>query len=622
MKPTIRRLVKKPIKIGARMAKATLNKSPRLKQKLKAVVLAHVQVPQSGSEHEAYQKWLLTNIPDGIDVYEQSQEAKKLQYKPLVSIIVPTYNTPEKFFHETVRSVLAQTYQNWELVFVDDASPDENVRKMIKQYAANDERVVYKFLKKNKHISGATNEGIKIAKGEFIALFDHDDLLWPNALFEVAKALNEDGKLNFIYSDEDKIEGNNRHSHFDPFFKPDWSPDFLRSVNYITHLATIRKSVLDEFGYEDGKYNGAQDWELFLRVTRNILPDSIHHIPKVLYSWRVHDQSTAMSLDSKPYVLEAQRKALIDDAKGRKLKASVKRDNLTGYWSMNYGVSGNPIVSIVIPTKNLYKVVKRCIDSIYEKTTYRNFEIILVDTGSDDKRIFEWYDKLKNTHDNINIVDFIEKKFSYARSCNYGASLANGDYLIMLNNDIEVISPNWIEGMLGYAQRPEIGVVGAKLYYPDGESIQHAGVGLGMGGRAANQFTLTKESDHLSLVQSLMLKATRNVSAVTAACAMMKKSDFDKIGGFNEKYRINYNDVDLCLRFLKEGRRNVYLPTVELIHHESVSRGLPETKNHDGAEFTEAQQIFDEEWTDYIERDPMINPNISLDTPSFNIRTN
>lgn len=448
-----------------------------------------------------------------------------------------------------------------------------------------------------------------MSKGEFVSLFDHDDILWPNALFEVVKALNSNKKLNFIYTDEDKIVGSGRRTHRDPFFKPDWNPELLRSVNYITHFTTIRRSVLDKFGYEDGEYNGAQDWELFLRITRSIEAKTIYHIPKIVYSWRVHENSTAGSLDSKPYVLEAQQRALEEDAKARGLDAAIEINNKTGYWKTQYRMKGNPLVSIVIPSKNQYHVVKRCIDSIYKNTTYSNFEIILVDTGSTEDNVKRWYKTLE-TKTNFHLHTFIEDKFSYANSCNFGVKQAKGELIIQLNNDIEIVTPDWIQKMTGYAQQNNTGAVGVKLYYPDKKTIQHAGVGIGIGGCASNLFSGYTVGSPLTLTQSIYFDNVRNISAVTAACLMVRKDLYDKVGGFKSKYRINYNDVDLCLRIGEAGYLNVYIPDINIIHHESISRGTPTDKKHDNVEFDEAQKMFEDDWRKYMLRDPQLNPNL------------
>jgi len=469
------------------------------------------------------------------------------------------------------------------------------------------------------NISGATNEAVALASGEFIGIFDHDDLLWPNALFEVSKALNNDNTIDFLYSDEDKIT-EDRFEHLGYFFKPDWNPDFLRSVNYFTHFTVVRKSIFDKVGGERGEYNGAQDWDLYLRIVNET--QKIHHIPKILYSWRIHDLSTAKSTDSKPYVVEAQQRALNDDLDRRGIVgAIVEQDSVnTGYWRINYPVQGNPLISIVIPSKNQYKIVKQCIDSIYKKTEYKNFEIILVDTGSDDDRVWAFYAETEARHDNFKVVKWNEKPFSYARSCNRGAQQAKGELLVMLNNDTEVIVPDWLQLMAGDAQRKEIGAVGALLFYPDGYSIQHAGVGVGLGGVAANSFQMMTLDQPMSQTQHLMLNTKHNMTVVTAACLMMRKELFEKIGGFDEKYRVTYNDVDLCLRLHSKGYQNLYTPYARLLHHESISVGLPEElAKRDTQEMKLAVKQFTTQWAKYIEHDPNLNPNLDKSNAFYDI---
>jgi len=470
----MKKYVKSAVHFTVSNAKKTIVKHPKLKNALKRGLAPYLSLGQP--KLKGYKKWINNNLPDALVLPKLARDIKTFTYTPLVSIIVPTYNTDHSFLRDCFDSVLSQVYENWELCVVDDASPNEGVREIIKEYAALDERIKYKFLKENHHIAGATNEAIKMATGEFVGLFDHDDILWPNALYEVVKALNNDPTIDFLYSDEDKIT-EDRKDYQAPFFKPDWNPDFLHSVNYITHFATVRRSLLNELGGQRKEYNGAQDWDLFLRITS--ATDKIYHIPTVLYSWRIHDLSTAKSTDSKPYVIEAQRKALKDDLERRGYKNTIiEQDpkNL-GYWMVEYALTSKPLISIVIPTKNQYKIVKRCIDSIYKKTTYDKFEIILVDTGSTEKNVLSWYERLKKEHDNIRIIDWPEQPFSYARSCNEGARRAKGELLMMLNNDTEVITPNWLELMAGDAQRKEVGAVGCLLYFPDHIHVQHAGVG-------------------------------------------------------------------------------------------------------------------------------------------------
>ncbi len=612
--------MKKIAKSAARLTvlniRKAIAKNPRLKNSIKRVIIAQLASSKNKNTHI---DWLSKNLPDFIDLIGLKASSDELRFRPLISIIVPTYDTDIDFLHECIDSVRAQVYENWELCIVDDASPSSEVRKEIQAYAEADERIKYKFLKTNRHIAGATNAAIELATGDFISLLDHDDILWPNALYEVVKALNKDKTLDLIYTDEDKIT-EDRHEHIGAFFKPDWNPDFLKSVNYITHFATLSKGVLTKVGGLREDYNGAQDWDLFLRVTD--ATSKVHHIPKVVYSWRVHDGSTAKDTNAKPYVVEAQRRALTDDL-GRKgiTDAKVERDKKhTGYWNVTYPVKGAPLISIVIPSKNQYKVVKRCIDSIYAKTTYANFEIALVDTGSTDKKVLKWYQKLQNQHSNFTLVNWPEQPFSYSRSCNKGAEIAKGELLVMLNNDTEVLTPNWLELMAGDAQRKEIGAVGCLLFFPDKIHIQHAGVGVGLGGVAANSFSMMTLSQPMTQTQHLMLNTKHNMTVVTAACLMIRKELFTTIGGFDDALRVTYNDVDLCLRIYDAGYQNLYTPHVRLLHHESISVGLPgEIKKRDTTEFRAAKNLFIKRWAKYVEHDPNLNPNLNKDNAFYDV---
>lgn len=597
--------------------KKTISANPRIKDAVKRALAPHIGIGNYRAA-SGYDSWLKNNMPDGITISRLKRDISTFKYSPMISIVVPTYNTQPQFLRDCIESVLSQVYENWELCIVDDASPNEAVRDIIKEYSAIDSRIKYKFLKKNQHIAGATNEAIKMASGEFVSLFDHDDILWPNALYEVIRALNHDKTIDFLYSDEDKVT-EDRRAYQAPFFKPDWNPDFLHSVNYITHFATVRKSLLDKIGGPRKEYNGAQDWDLFMRITS--ATNKIHHIPTVIYSWRIHDDSTAKSTDSKPYVIEAQYSAIHDDLTRRGYPdAVVKQDPKNkGYWIVEYPVIDNPLISIVIPTKDQYKVVKRCIDSIYKKTTYKKFEIILVDTGSTDSKVLSWYKQIEKDHHNIHVINWPEQPFSYARSCNEGAKQAKGELLVMLNNDTEVITPNWLELMAGDAQRKEIGAVGCLLYFPDRIHVQHAGVGVGLGGLAANSFSMTVNHG-LPPNQHLYLNTKHNMTAVTAACMMIRKDTYDSIGGFDAKFRVTYNDVDLCLRLREKGLYNVYTPHVQLIHHESISVGLPrELKKRDTKEMKAAVRLFKRRWQKYIDHDPDLNPNINKDNAFYEV---
>jgi len=610
-------MANKLIRVGIDGARIALNSQPKVKKKIKKFLLANIGAHQWGKFK--YSLWLENNFPDFIAINKLQAINKTLTYRPLISVAVPTYSPKPQFLRDCIESVQAQIYDNWELCIIDDCSPDETTREIVKEYAAADKRIKYKFLKTNQHIAGATNEAITLSSGEFIALFDHDDLLWPNALLEVARALNQDKKLDFIYSDEDKIT-ESRFDHLGPFFKPDWNPDFLHSVNYITHLTVIRKTLLKKIGGLRGEYNGAQDWDLFLRATS--ATKKIHHIPKILYSWRIHDKSTAKTTKSKPYVVEAQKRVITDDLARRGYEnVLVEQDaKHSGYWNVRYPVVGEPLISIVIPTKNQYKVVRRCVESIYKLTTYKNFEVILVDTGSTDAHVKNWYKRLRSQHDNLQIIDWPEQPFSYARSCNAGAEVAKGELLVMLNNDTEVLTPDWLQLFAGDAQRQEIGAVGCLLFYPDKRHIQHAGIGVGLGGVAANSFSMMTLSQQMTQTQHLMLNTKHDMTAVTAACLMVRKKVYDEIGGFAEEFRVTYNDVDLCLRLREKGYQNLYTPYVRLIHYESISVGTPEeAKKRDTKEFRDAKALFLNRWSTYIQHDPNLNPNLNKDNAFYDI---
>lgn len=612
--------MKRTLKRSARSAllgtRKVLAKNPRLKAVVKRVLES--QLPGRAGVG-TYEVWLRKNLPDYIGLVDLKKKSDDLKYRPLISILTPTYNTDLGFLRECFDSVIAQVYDNWELCIIDDASPNSEVRDVITEYAKKDSRIKYKFLKTNYHISGASNEGIKLATGEFVSLLDHDDILWPNALYEVVNALNENKDLDLIYTDEDKIT-ESRFEHLGAFFKPDWNPDFLLSVNYITHFSTIRRVVLEENGGFKEEYNGAQDWDLFLRIT-SVTP-KICHVPKIVYSWRVHELSTAKHTEAKPYVVEAQRKAITAELDRRGYEDAVVEQDAQhkGYWRVTYPVQGNPLISIVIPSKNQLKVVKRCIESIYHKTSYKNFEIILVDTGSTDKAVWRWYKKQQKQHANFHLVEWPEKPFSYASSCNKGAEVTNGELLVMLNNDTEVISPNWLEVMAGDAQRKEIGAVGCLLFFPDKYHIQHAGVGVGLGGVAANSFSMMTLEQKMTQTQHLMLNTKHDMTVVTAACLMIRKKLFMEVGGFDEKFRVSYNDVDLCLRIYEKGLQNLYTPYVRLLHHESISVGLPEElKKRDTVEFKDAKQLFVKRWRKYVEHDPNLNPNLNKDNAFYDV---
>lgn len=623
-----------------------------------------------------YQIWFQKNYPSRDILKDQKQKQSKFKSRPLISIITPVYNTPEKFLRECIESVIDQSYGNWELCLVDDASKDEKVRQTMLQYAAKDKRIKYKFRKTNGHISESSNNALNLATGDLIAFLDHDDILWPNALFEVVKLINEKPKTQFIYSDEDKfdISGN---IHSDPFFKPGWSPEYLRSINYITHFTVIKKSLIENIGGFKKGTEGAQDWDLFLRASRELEKNGnchplnpenpIQHIPAILYSWRKSSTSTAQNAESKKYAYEAQKKVLEFDILQRKTKAEVTASKYSGLWNINYAIKGNPLVSIIIPTKDAYAYISKCLESVISKSTYKNYELIIVDTGSTDPRVINLYKSLssmkKYSHNNVAMKQFNNessfqspitnhsklspitynlsprisilnwnKPFNFSSVCNYGSNKSKGEYLLFLNNDTEIISPDWIENILGFAQQKDIGAVGCKLIYPN-NTIQHGGIIIMsenekiQKGIAFHAFKLLKDDTDYQIYNSSIYGA-RNYSAVTAACLMISKKKYFEVNGQDEKFQIAFNDVDFCLKLLKKGYRNVYLGNTNVFHHESISVGQPGTVNRNQELFEKEKQYFIKKWSPlfpipynlYPNSDPYYNPNLSFDLGGFTIR--
>lgn len=569
-----------------------------------------------------YQIWVRRNQPNQAELDMQRETSKTFAHQPTISLIMPTYNTDPAFLKECIESVLAQTYEKWELCIADDASSDQRVREVLSGYGEQDSRVKFMYRESNGHICEASNSALELATGEFVGLLDHDDIIWPNALFEVVGKINAQPDADFVYTDEDKIDQVGM-VHTDPFFKPDWSPDFLRSLNYITHFAVIKKQIVDKVGGFRKGYEGAQDWDLFLRVSR--VTDRIYHIPKVLYSWRKSVDSTAMLTSSKKYAFTNQKNALADDANEMGLKIeSIKWAVPNFMWHTNYEVAGRPKVSIIIPTKNQYNHISKCLKSIIKKTTYTNYEIIIVDTGSTEPNIWSLYDRTKEKFSRTKVVRW-EEEFNFAKVCNFGSEHATGEYYLFLNNDTEVITKSWIEGLLQYAQQDHVGAVGCKLLYPN-HTLQHAGVVLGVGGNAetpsvaAHLFPGYQDHPVEDPLQPLYVGGVRDFSAVTAACVMVHKSKFAKVHGFDGRFQIAWNDVDFCLKLREQGWYNVYTPYVKLFHHESVSVGLPGSKHRDLDLFNEEIKMFGDKWGwDYINNDPYYSLNFRRDTANMRL---
>lgn len=557
---------------------------------------------------EFYQIWINKNEPNEEEL--EKQKDIKFEINPKISIIIPMYNTPEKFFKELVDGLIEQTYPNWELCLA-DGSPEKN-EKLEKIYK-KDERIKYKFIGENKGISGNTNAALELATGDFIALLDHDDLLPKFSLYEIVKCINKNPDVDFIYTDEDKFEelGGKR---YDPYFKSDFAPDTLRANNFICHFSVFKKELMEELGGFRSEFDGAQDYDIILRMSEKA--KKIIHIPKVLYHWRVHALSTAKSGGTaKPYAYEAGIKAVQAHIDRIGLKGEVVSGNTLGTYKVNYEIKGNPKVSIVIPNKDYASTLKVCLKSIKRLTTYENYEIIVVENNSEEQKTFDYYDEIDGK-DKIKVVKYPKKGFNYSKIINYGVANSDGEYIIQLNNDTELITPNWIEEMLGFAQREDVGGVGAELFYPD-KSIQHAGIIIGIGGVAGHVFRNIPHGMHGYFSKDAMIQ---NMSAVTAACIMASRKMYETVGNMDEKFEVAFNDVDFCLKIREQGKLIVYNPYVQFIHYESKSRGFEDTLEKQ-KRFKGEVERFQKKWEKILkDGDPYYNINLRLDNDQCAIK--
>ncbi|MDT2599275.1 glycosyltransferase family 2 protein [Enterococcus hulanensis] len=573
--------------------------------------LRRVKLEQSKQSDESYQQWIAENENWNIEAIKA--EITAFEYQPVISILMPVYNVEEKWLAKCIESVQNQFYPKWELCMADDHSTDASVRPLLEKYAAQDSRIKIVFRSENGHISKATNSALEIATGEFVVLLDNDDELAPIALYEVAKCLNKNADLDLIYSDEDKIDMAGKR--FDPAFKPDWSPDLLLGTNYISHLGIYRRSIMEKIGGFRVGYEGSQDYDLVLRFTEQTTADRIAHIPQILYYWRILPSSTAADQSTKSYAFDAGLKAVQDAINRRGIKATVNHAAGNGLYDVDYQVLSEDLVSVIIPTRNGYDDVKRCVDSIIEKTTYPNYEIVMADNGSDQPEMQELYGNYQKQLGERFIVESIDIPFNYSRINNLAAKVAKGKYLLFLNNDTEVITPEWMTKMVSFAQFERIGCVGAKLYYPN-NTIQHAGVILGMGGAAGHGHHTFPRGDFGYFGK---LEINVDYLAVTAACMMIRAKDFIEIGGFNEELTVAFNDVDLCLKEYEKGHNNVWLHGAELYHFESQSRGYENTPEKQ-ARFEKETKYMEETWTGYIENDPYYNPNLTRVGGDYSVR--
>lgn len=571
-------------------------------------------------ERKAMARYGTESFPDEARAKEERETVFDRMIK--ISILVPLYNTPEPFLRDMITSVLNQTYQNWELCLADGSDAEhEEVGRICREYLEKDSRIVYQKLLKNEGISGNTNECLKLATGEYIGLFDHDDILHPSTLYEYVKAVNEQD-ADYIYCDETTFRNGDINKMLTMHFKPDYAVDNLRANNYICHFSVFAKRLLEGEELFRSRFDGSQDHDMILRMTDRA--KHIVHIPKLLYYWRCHEGSVASGIDAKPYVVAAAKGAVADH---------LKRHGFTHFqitstrafetiFKIRYEIIGDPMISIVIPNKDHAVDLKRCITSILEKSTYENYEIVIVENGSETKEIFDYYTSLKE-YDNIRVVTYEKPEgqngFNYSAVNNFGVKQTKGDYILLLNNDTEVITVNWMEELLMYAQREDVGAAGAKLYYGN-KTIQHAGVVLQLGAhRTAGHSHYGQSRENLGYMGRLCY--AQNVSAVTGACLLVKKSLFEEVGGLDEGFAISLNDVDFCLKLREKGLLNVFTPFAELYHYESVSRGLDDS-GEKAERYNQESAHFREKWKTVLEKgDPYYNPNFSLDRSDFALKT-
>lgn len=557
-----------------------------------------------------YQEWYLKHRASEKELERQRKE--KFEKNPLVSILVPVYNTPENFLKDMIGSVQEQTYANWELCIANANPSNQEVAALLREKCAEDVRIKVTDVPENEGIAQNTNAALKIAEGEYIGFLDHDDLLAPDALYEVVKAVNGRDRVDMLYTDEDKISSDSEE-YFTPHFKPDFNLDLLRSNNYFCHFVVAAKDLILQVGAFRAEFNGAQDYDLMLRCAEKA--KSIVHIPRILYHWRVHKASTADNPLSKMYAYDAGKRAIEEHLERCGEKGEVFHTKDLGFYRVKYSLKDMPLVSILIPNKDQAETLAACINSIKQKTEYPNYEIIVIENNSEEETTFSYYKEIEG--ENVKVV-YWDGEFNYSAINNFGVRHASGEYLLFLNNDIEVIHDDWLGEMLANCQRKEVGIVGAKLYYPD-DTVQHAGIVVGIGGIAGNMFVGLKRGYtgymHKAVIQ-------QDLSAVTAACMMIKREVFQQVEGFEEKLKVAFNDVDLCLKVRKAGYLVVYDPYVELYHYESKSRGAEDTKEKI-RRFQSEIEFMRCRWIDILKNgDPMYNVNLSLKKWDYSLKGN
>ncbi|WP_411350356.1 glycosyltransferase family 2 protein [Paenibacillus sp. WLX2291] len=563
--------------------------------------------PSQLSTQQLYQEWIRLN---GISEYEINQNLNSITRKFTISVIMPVYNTPEEYLKKAIDSVREQLYPHWELCICNDASSNNKIQAIIEQYAQQDSRIKFIQHEKQQNISVASNSALSLASGEYVAFLDHDDEFTKDALYEVALLLNNEPDTDMIYSDEDKIDVKGNRSQ--PFFKPDWSPNTLLSQMYTCHLTVYRLEIVKKIGGFRVGYEGSQDYDLALRIVE--LTKNIRHINKILYHWRMSNTSTATSANAKTYTSDAGVRALKDTINRRGYNAKVFKDELANVYVMKHLPKNEPLISILIPTRNMAEVLSTCVDSIFKLSTYSNFEVIIIDNGSDDPATLDLFNKYIVQHGKRFKVLRLDIPFNYSKLNNLAAREAQGELILLLNNDVEIITPDWLEGLAGQAQRNEIGAVGAKLLYPD-STIQHAGVMLGISGTAGHSHKHFPEN-HPGYFSRLRMVS--DYAAVTGACLMVKRKLFLEVDGLDEDLQVAFNDVDFCLKLIEKGYYNVYVPHVVLYHYESKSRGYENTPEK-MERFNKEADYLKKRWAFLLDNDPFYSKHLSREREDFSL---
>ena len=556
-----------------------------------------------------YEQWILKHRPDKKTLRKQKKTV--FQKKPLISIVVPLYQTPEPYLRELIDSVKAQSYENWQLCLA-DGSPDDRLKGFLDRNYGKENRIVYRKLEQNGGISVNTNEAVMLATGEYLMLCDHDDTLEPDALYEITKAINEKDAPDVLYTDEDKVSMDGKH-YFDPNFKPDYNLFRLRENNYICHIFVVKKALTDRVGLLRTEFDGAQDYDFIFRCCEEA--DKVVHIPKVLYHWRCHMDSTAADPESKAYAYQAGRRAIKEHYQRMGIDASVEMTERPGWYRSYVKIQDNPKISIIIPNKDHIEDLELCLFSLTKRSTYKNYEILIVENNSEKPETFEYYKKLPDRYPKVKVLTW-EKEFNYSAINNFAAKQAEGVYLLFLNNDVEILTPQWMEEMLQICQQKDVAITGAKLYYPD-DTIQHACVVLGLGGIAGHIMCKASREDPGYFGRTVTVQ---EISAVTAACMMIRTEDFWNAGGFDETFQVAFNDIDLCMKVRAAGKKIVFTPYAELYHYESKSRGLEDTPEKQ-FRFDKEVKAFEAKWSEQLAKgDPYYSPNLSVTEGDCSLR--